>query len=93
MIKAQENIKEKTYQLAIDCYKQSLIISPDNFAAVYNVACLMEKQNCMAEAKKWFLLAQDFGQNRSNTIFGLSIVCFKKSEFKESLKFIDMIIK
>lgn len=79
MIKAQENIREKTYQLAIDCYKQSLIITPDNFAAVYNVACLMEKQNTMAEAKKWFLLALEFGQHRQKAIFGLSIVCFKKS--------------
>jgi hypothetical protein len=48
MIKAQENIREKTYQLAVDCYKQSLIVQPESFVAVFNVGSLMEKQNSLA---------------------------------------------
>lgn len=93
MIKAQENIRERTYQLAVDCYKQSLIVQPDNFVAVFNVGCVMEKQNALAEAKKWFELAMEFGQERQKVAFGLALVCFKKSEFRESLRYIDSLIK
>lgn len=53
----------------------------------------MEKQNALAEAKKWFELAMEFGQEKQRVAFGLSLVCFKKSEFKESLRFIDGIIR
>jgi hypothetical protein len=35
----------------------------------------------------------EFGQEKQKVSFGLAIVCFKKSEFKESLKYIDGIIK
>ena len=41
IIKAEEKIKEKENVLAIDCYKQALILQPDFFIPIYNIAVLL----------------------------------------------------
>jgi hypothetical protein len=41
VLKAQEKIREKEYVLAVDCYKQALILQPDFFIPIYNIAVLL----------------------------------------------------
>ena len=39
--KAEEKLREKEHLLAIDCYKQALILQPDSFIPIYNIAVLL----------------------------------------------------
>lgn len=54
IVKAEEKIKQGQNLLAIDCYKQAIIIHPEEFFAVYNIAVLLEKENMLDAASKWF---------------------------------------
>lgn len=58
ILKAEEKIKQGQNLLAIDCYKQAIIIQPEEFIAVYNIAVLLEKENMLEAASKWFSVAQ-----------------------------------
>jgi hypothetical protein len=41
ILKAQEKIKDNKYLLAIDCYKQAIILQPELFIPVFNIAVLL----------------------------------------------------
>ena len=41
VVKAQQKLAEKQTQLAIDCYKQALIIQPEFFVPIFNIANLL----------------------------------------------------
>jgi hypothetical protein len=41
VLKAQQKLAEKQAQLAIDCYKQALIIQPEFFVPIFNIAALL----------------------------------------------------
>lgn len=43
VLKAQEKIAERQNRLAIDCYKQAIIVQPEYFVPIYNIAVLLEK--------------------------------------------------
>ena len=58
--KAEEKLKEGESLLAIDCYKQALILQPDFFIPIYNIAVLLEKEKMLSFAKEWFQLAKIF---------------------------------
>jgi hypothetical protein len=57
IMKAEEKVRAGQNDLAIDCYKQSIIIEPDHFLPVYNIAVLLEKSNMLQSARLWFNLA------------------------------------
>jgi hypothetical protein len=41
VIKAEEKIRERENTLAIDCYKQALILQPEFFIPIFNIAVLL----------------------------------------------------
>lgn len=85
ILKAEEKIKQGQNLLAIDCYKQAIIIQPEEFIAVYNIAVLLEKENMLEAASKWFSVAQQFKTDGDRVIFGLAVVKLKQRKFEEAL--------
>jgi hypothetical protein len=54
VLKAEEKLREKENILAIDCYKQALILQPEFFIPIYNIAVLLEREKMLSYAKSWF---------------------------------------
>lgn len=92
ILKAEEKIKEKEYVLAIDCYKQALILQPDSFIPIYNIAVLLEKEKMLTYAKDWLTLAKLKKTDPEKVSFGLALVQVKQLNFAEALKEIDELI-
>ena len=47
IMKAQEKVTSNQNNLAIDCYKQAIILQPELFIPVFNIAVLLEKENML----------------------------------------------
>ncbi len=58
ILKAQEKIKDHKNLLAIDCYKQAIILQPELFIPVFNIAVLLERENMLESSRQWFNLAR-----------------------------------
>lgn len=85
ILKAQEKIKDGKNLLAIDCYKQAIILQPQLFIPVFNIAVLLEKQNMLESARMWFNLARQFQTDSENVLFGVSLVALKQLRYSQSL--------
>ena len=89
VLKAQDKIKEGQNGLAIDCYKQAIILQPEYFIPIFNIAVLLEKENLFLGSKVWFNLANEFESDSESVIFGLALVSLKQLNYNESLKYIN----
>ena len=93
ILKAQEKIKAGQKSLAIDCYKQAIILQPELFIPIFNIAVLLEKENMLESARLWFNLANEFESDSENVLFGISLVALKQLRYKESLAGINQLIQ
>lgn len=82
ILKAQEKIRAGQNLLAIDCYKQAIILQPELFIPVFNIAVLLEKENMLESARLWFNLSSDFETDSENIIFGISLVALKQLRYQ-----------
>lgn len=78
--------------MAIDCYKQAIILQPELFIPVFNIAVLLEKENMLESARLWFNLAKEFQTDSENVLFGVSLVALKQLRYSESLAGINELI-
>ena len=78
--------------MAIDCYKQALILQQDSFIPIYNIAVLLEKEKMLTYAKDWLTLAKLKKTDPEKVSFGLALVQVKQLNFAAALKEIDELI-
>lgn len=81
ILKAQEKIRDGKNLLAMDCYKQAIILQPELFIPVFNIAVLLEKENMLESARLWFNIAFEFQTDSENVLFGISLVALKQLRF------------
>ena len=93
ILKGQEKIKAGQNLLAIDCYKQAIILEPKLFIAVFNIAVLLEKENMLDSARLWFNLSSEFKSDSENVPFGIALVGLKQLRYRESLQGINQLIQ
>jgi tetratricopeptide (TPR) repeat protein len=93
VLKAEDKLREGENILAIDCYKQALILQPEFFIPIYNIAVLLEREKMLSYAKSWFELAKEFETDTENVSFGLALVQIKQLQFAAGLREIDEIIQ
>ena len=60
VVKALQKLQIKHVQLAIDCFKQALIIQPEFFVPLFNIGALLEKEKMYSQAKRWFEVCKQF---------------------------------
>lgn len=91
--KGIEWTKSKEVESAIDYYKQSLRLNPDNFEAAFNLAWEYEVIDSLSIAGEWFKYWWEINPQSSHSFWGVALWCYKKADFEESNKYIDLAIK
>ena len=58
-----------------------MILQPDSFIPIFNIAILLEKEKMLSYAKEWFLLAKEKDTETEKVSFGLALVLVKQLNF------------
>ena len=62
-----------------------MILQPDSFIPIFNIAILLEKEKMLSFAREWFALAKEKDTETEKVTFGLALVLVKQLNFAAAL--------
>lgn len=88
--KANNHVRNKKYDLAIEYYIQSIKIE-NNSNAAYNLALLYEELLQVDNAEKYYKIASDMGNH--DALYNYALLLMENKKYKESIEYFKKVIR